>query len=63
MNEPVPKTVFNAQILETQKSDVKVELESIQIIQQGTDEILFNDNPIFNENEEYILFLKKPWDQ
>ncbi|WP_213614755.1 hypothetical protein [Paenibacillus lactis] len=59
LNEPVPKTVFNAQILETQKSDVKVELESIQIMQQGTDEILFNDNPIFNENEEYILFLKK----
>jgi len=59
LSEPVPKTIFNAQILETQKSDVNFELESINIMQQGTDEVLFNDNPIFKENEEYILFLKK----
>lgn len=59
LTEPVPKTIFNALILETQKSDVNFELESINIMQQGTDEVLFNDNPIFKENEEYILFLKK----
>ena len=28
-------------------------------MQQGNNEVLFNDNPLFQENEEYILFLKK----
>lgn len=62
LTEPVPKSIFNAQILSTQKSDPTLVSETISIMQQGNNEVLFNDNPLFQENEEYILFLKKAVD-
>ncbi|MFE0555127.1 hypothetical protein ACFW1P_04215 [Paenibacillus sp. NPDC058910] len=57
--EPVPKSVFNTQILSAQKDDPTLDSESISIMQQGNSEVLFNGNELFKENEEYILFLKK----
>jgi hypothetical protein len=59
VSDPVPKTVFNTQILSAQKDDPTLDSESISIMQQGNSEVLFNGNELFKENEEYILFLKK----
>ena len=36
-----------------------MESDVIYVMQQGNDRMLFNDNPLFEQGEQYILFLKK----
>ena len=56
LSEPSPKTVFEARILEGFKESK--ELETINVLQEGNSEWLYDDNEPFKENEKYILFLK-----
>lgn len=57
--EPTPKSIFEAHIISTQKEDSSLNTDVIHIMQQGNQEFSFNDNPLFQEGEEYIFFLKK----
>lgn len=56
LNEPSPKTLFEARILEGYKASE--ELETIKVLQEGNSEWLFDNSEQFKENEKYILFLK-----
>lgn len=57
LNEPAPKTMFNATVKKVYKGNE--EIKEIQILQEGNSEWVFNDNPLFSQNDEYILFLKR----
>lgn len=57
INEPSPKTLFEATAIENYKSPNNK--KTIQILQQGNSEWTYEDNPLFQENDKYILFLKK----
>lgn len=57
ISEPSPKTLFEANIINTFSGDPHQ--TNIQILQQGNKEYSFNSNKLFNEDEKYILVLKK----
>ncbi|MBO9129454.1 hypothetical protein [Bacillus sp. 165] len=57
LDEPSPKTLYEATIKKAYKDAEKH--QDIRILQQGNSQWLFNENKLFSEKEEYILFLKK----
>lgn len=57
LNDPSPKTIFEAKVKEGYKGIEKN--VTINILQQGNSEWIFNENKLFSANEEYVLFLKK----
>ncbi|WP_020619635.1 hypothetical protein [Paenibacillus daejeonensis] len=59
LSHPTPKSIFEAHIVSTQKQDHGLESDVIHVMQQGNDRMLFNDNPLFEQGDRYILFLKK----
>jgi hypothetical protein len=58
INEPAPKTLHESEILEVFKGPKNIN-PNITIMQQGNSEWSFNDNEIFQKDDEYYLFLKE----
>lgn len=60
INDPSPKTIFRAKVIESLKgsSDEK----EIFILQQGNGDFVFNENPLFEKGENYLLFLMETVD-
>lgn len=59
LHEPSPKTLFNAATIETYKQDENLSSNYIKILQAGNSSWLYEGSPQFNENDQYVLFLKK----
>ncbi|WP_338778566.1 hypothetical protein [Metabacillus sp. FJAT-52054] len=57
MDEPGPKTVFSANVLDVLKGDENI--KDINVLQQGNSRYEFNGNRMFKPGEKYILVLKK----
>lgn len=57
INEPSPKTLFEATAIENYKGENNEKM--IQILQEGNSEWVYEDNNLFQANDKYILFLKK----
>lgn len=57
-NEPSPKTLYSAEVLEILKWDTSSNKDVINVLQQGNSEWSFNNNAMFIEGDEFILFLK-----
>lgn len=55
--EPVPKTLLDATIVEILKGDS--ETNSIQVLQHGNSNWIVNDNELLQEGKQYLLFLKE----
>jgi hypothetical protein len=62
LNEPSPKTIFKATMIEVIKNDSGLPNDSLHIMQQGNSDWTFNDNEMFQPGERYILFLKSAKD-
>ncbi|WP_062107488.1 hypothetical protein [Bacillus niameyensis] len=60
INEPFPKTIFRANLIESLKGSFKE--KEIFVMQQGNSDYVFNDNPLFKKGESYLLFLMKTKD-
>jgi hypothetical protein len=58
INDPTPKTIFDAEIIEKIK-DTDENNDHIKIMQQGNTEWIFNNNRLFEKDDVLILFLKK----
>lgn len=58
VNEPSPKTVYSAAMNQLLKGKADANL-GIRIMQQGNSRYSFNDNPMFQAGDTYLLFLKK----
>ncbi|WP_027087425.1 hypothetical protein [Cohnella panacarvi] len=56
INEPSPKTIFNAEIEQVYKGN-RTQNEQIHILQNGTSKWTFNDNALFQPDDQMILFL------
>jgi hypothetical protein len=57
IDEPSPKTIFYAEIVDKYKGEY--DKEDIYIAQQGNSTHIFNGNELFKKDKEYLLFLKK----
>lgn len=55
INEPSPKTIFRAVLTESLKGSSQS--EEIFVMQQGNSDYVFNENPLFKQGENYLLFL------
>lgn len=60
VNEPSPKTIFRAILTESLKGSSQA--KEIFVIQQGNSDYVFNDNPLFKQGENYLLFLMETED-
>lgn len=60
MDEPSPKTLYRATLIESLKgtSDAK----EIVVLQQGNNDFVFRNNPLFKKDENYLLFLMETTD-
>ncbi len=59
--EPTAKTIFSAVVTKTFKGSVAPG-DAIQILQEGNGKVEFNDTPLFQPGEKYVLILKKATD-
>lgn len=59
LSEPSPKTLFQAEIIDVIKEDTALSNKVIHILQNGNSKWHFNENEMFSNNKEYVLFLKK----
>lgn len=55
IDDPSPKTIFRAKVVENLKGSS--ETTEILVMQQGNSTNVFNDNLLFEQGENYILFL------
>ncbi|QNK57710.1 hypothetical protein [Paenibacillus sp. PAMC21692] len=59
IDEPSPKTLYQASVLELLKGDEGLVNRTIDILQQGNSTWSFNNNTMFGQGDEYFLFLNK----
>jgi hypothetical protein len=54
---PIPKTTFEANVEEIITDKNNKSPKTVKIMQQGSEEVIFNGNELFKKNDEVILFL------